>query len=289
MAVHVPMCSLSGLIAVSLIESLRGKPTIEGRLSPMPNTLDAVDHFRQQLINHPMYTAINTLPALHIYMQHHVFAVWDFMTLLKRLQNDLTQVSVPWIPKPHPDFVRFINEIVLGEESDEDGQGGYLSHFELYLASMEESGADTGPITTLIAHVQNGGNPLEQLWQLKVPDSVYQFVQTSLSLAQSSTTHEVCSAFFYGREDIIPDMFRTIVKELSINAKMERFLYYLKRHIEVDSEQHGPLAQQLLTQLIGGDQTKYQEAQDAAIRALKARLNLWDGVLADIKATVALH
>ena len=237
---------------------------------------------RNQLLSHPMYTSIRTLPALHVYMQHHVFAVWDFMSLLKRLQHDLTGLSIPWVPHGQPHYVRFINEIVLGEESDEDGLGGYLSHFELYREAMAECGADVAPISAFLTKIQDGIRPLEALHQVNVPASVYNFVATSLDLAEFGTTFEVSSAFFYGREDIIPDMFRTIIQELSLKAKMDRFLYYLNRHIEVDSNQHGPWAHQLLTQLIGDDQDRALAAERAAIRALKSRIALWDGVWQEV-------
>ncbi|PWI57263.1 mangotoxin biosynthesis-involved protein MgoB [Sulfoacidibacillus thermotolerans] len=247
--------------------------------------LDQIAKTREQLLRHPVYESIDSLPKLQIYMQSHVFAVWDFMSLLKRLQQDVTCVKVPWTPSGNAKYARFINEIVLGEESDEDGLGAYASHFELYVSAMKECGAQTQGIFNFIEDVRRGVDPLESLKQNGVPEFVHHFVAHTLDVARNGQTHEVCAAFFYGREDIIPGMFQKIVDELSGSLQISRFMYYLNRHIEVDSDQHGPLAQQLLADLCAGDAKKLQEAHQAAQQALAARMALWDGVLESMSVT----
>ena len=47
------------------------------------------------LVAHPLYGAVRTREHIRIFMKHHVFAVWDFFTLLKRLQAEVTCVTVP--------------------------------------------------------------------------------------------------------------------------------------------------------------------------------------------------
>ena len=236
---------------------------------------------REELLKHPVYREINTPERVRIFMQHHVFAVWDFMSLLKRLQRDLTCTEVPWMPSRHSQYARFINEIVLGEETDEDGQGGYASHFELYVEAMNECGADTGPINRFLAELQAGQDPLAALKAAEVPDSVFRFVRHTLDLAKNGGTHEVCAAFFFGREDIIPDMFQVLVDKLNRNGQStKRLNYYLQRHIELDGDEHGPLAEKLLTALCEDSPEKQAEAERTAVQSLRARIDLWNGVLA---------
>ncbi|MBC7798633.1 MAG: DUF3050 domain-containing protein [Pyrinomonadaceae bacterium] len=239
---------------------------------------------REKLVNHDIYEMLDAPEKIRVFMQHHVFAVWDFMSLLKRLQRDLTCVELPWrvkLPTQNTQFARFINEIVIGEETDEDGSGGFISHFELYLQAMRECGADTSQIELFLQHLANNGDVEKSLALAEVPESVSQFVKNTINLATNGKTHEVCASFFFGREELIPDMFQVIVDELSNNGqKPERLLYYLNRHIEMDGDEHGPLTQKLFDYLCDNDETKIKEAEQAALTALNSRIELWNGVCA---------
>ena len=82
----------------------------------------AIEPLRQEIINHKVYAEIKDLEDLKIFMNFHVYAVWDFMSLLKSLQNNLTCTSVPWFPVGNTKTRHLINEIVVGEESDVDGE-----------------------------------------------------------------------------------------------------------------------------------------------------------------------
>lgn len=96
------------------------------------------------LSEHPVFSALALKEDLQCFMKHHVFAVWDFMSLIKSLQAAVAPPSVPWHPVGDPALRRFINELVLEEESDSTNQEGeFLSHFGLYLRAMREVGADT--------------------------------------------------------------------------------------------------------------------------------------------------
>jgi hypothetical protein len=239
---------------------------------------------RQRLLSHPIYEGMDTLEKARIFMQHHVFAVWDFMSLLTRLQQELTTVRVPWIPYRNATFTRFINEIVLAEESDEDGRGGYSSHFLLYMDAMQELGADVSVMEAFLGAIHAGEDVTSALIQEKIPESVATFVQSTLQIAKFGHVHEVAAAFFYGREDLIPEMFQRLLASFEDQGvQYERLKYYLRRHMELDGDHHGPLAAQLLDHLCDNDDLKRLQALQIAIRSIEARIALWDGVVAHIK------
>lgn len=224
---------------------------------------------------HPMYRELNSLKNLRIFMQYHVFAVWDFMSLLKSLQKELTSVKVPWSQSSYnAEMVRLINEIVLGEESDVDQNGVASSHFELYLKAMNEIGADT----SLIHHFLQDFN-FNQL-----PSELNKIVSYHLDIALNQPVHCVAASFFYGREKLIPEMFESIVEILE-TEKLDcpTLIYYLKRHIEVDGEEHGPKALQFLNHLIQDPQKK-KEAEQTANQSLKMRQRLWNFILSQMQA-----
>ena len=244
---------------------------------------------RTQLFKHEVYRSIRTQDDLRIFMEHHVFAVWDFMSLLKALQGRLTRVTLPWFPQGDRNARRLINEIVLEEESDEDGEGGYISHFELYLAAMVQCGANTSRIDAFLGRVDQGQPVPEVLATTDVPKAAQDFVRTTWRIIESGPTHSIAAAFTLGREDLIPNMFRALVVDLdkSFPDQWHRLRYYLDRHIQLDEEHHAPMALQMLTCLCGDDEENWREAEETARAALIARISLWDDVLEEIRAQQA--
>ncbi len=112
--------------------------------------IDDVSELRLEVTKHPLFFRKWSLETLKIVMEHHVVAVWDFMALAKTLQKGLTCMDVPWMPPAVPESARIINEIILAEESDKIESIGFIgSHFELYLAAMDEVGAKTDAIERL--------------------------------------------------------------------------------------------------------------------------------------------
>jgi hypothetical protein len=221
-----------------------------------------------------LYTRIGNERDLRAFMESHVFAVWDFMSLLKALQVRLTCVEVPWRPTKWPESRRFINEIVLGEESDLF-EGRAISHFELYLEAMREAGANVAPMLFVL----ESGDGLDLS---TIPPAAAKFMRSTFDLIHSGGVHELAAAFTFGREDVIPDMFRSLVRDLNARqgGRFAKFQWYLERHIEVDGEDHGPLSLRMVADLCGDDARLWSEAAMAAEEALLARIALWDGILA---------
>ena len=243
---------------------------IQRRLAPV----------RTELLNHPVYARLDRIEALRVFMQHHVFAVWDFMSLLKTLQQRLTCTQTPWLPPANQIGCRLVNEIVLGEESDEDGHGSYASHFELYLRSMQRCGASTALITSFLDRLRTGASVAQALQDSDVPAPITEFVTHTFSVIATGNVCAVASVFAFGREDLLPDVFQAMVNKLQIeqSADLSDFLYYLERHIAVDGDQHGPMAASLLEHLCAGDAQNWQLAEDAAFDCLTARHRLWDAI-----------
>lgn len=245
-----------------------------------------IDPLRKRIINHPLYATIGTLEELNIFMEYHIFAVWDFMSLLKALQNQLTCTQVPWFPVGDAETRYLINEIVTGEESDIDHNGKRKSHYELYLEAMAQSGADTTPMQRLAKSLR-AGSPLEESMEnAQLPLEARAFLRQTFEVIHSGKAHVQAAVFTFGREDLIPDMFITIVQDLnkSLSNNIAIYKYYLERHIEVDGDHHSHLALQMTANLCGNDEQKWQEATEAVIKALEMRLHLWDGALEALRS-----
>lgn len=243
---------------------------------------------REQLIAHDLYSSINTLADLHLFMQHHIFAVWDFMSLLKSLQQNLTCTTLPWMPVGSANSRYLINEIVTGEESDVDHTGARTSHFELYLKAMEQGGCDASAILSLFQQLSLHPDVSAALKNANVPVAARDFVAHTFNVIATNKSHVIAAVFTFGREDLIPGMFIEMVKKLNgqLPGKVEILLYYLERHIEVDGDHHSQLAYQMTAELCGDDDSKWREAAVAVKAALQARVALWDGILAGIRAEV---
>ena len=237
---------------------------------------------RQRLVDHPLYYSIQSLADLRVFMEYHVFAVWDFMSLLKALQRDLTCTTLPWVPTGNPTTRRLINEIVLEEETDVDPEGRPTSHFELYLRAMQECGADTAPVQRLLAALAEGASVPTALAAAQAPAAVQDFVQQTFAVIAEGQPYMVAAAFTFGREDVIPDMFRHLVADLGrrFPGQLDTFIYYLNRHIELDEENHAPLAQQMVRDLCATDPARWQHAAAVAQQCMAARVGLWDGIRA---------
>ncbi len=258
-----------------------------GQRHPGIDRLEArIADARAEVVGHALYARLSDREAIGAFLEHHVFAVWDFMSLLKSLQRNLTCVELPWVPTGPTGSRRLINDIVLVEESDEL-RGGFISHFELYVAGMEQAGADTAVIEEFIALLR-AGVPVERaLEKAGVPQPSAEFVTLTWDIIANSPVHCQAAAFAFGREDLIPDMFEQVVSVNETVGGLDTFVDYLARHIEVDGEEHTPMAMQMLADLCGDDEDKWEQCAVTVTWALGARAKLWDGILAAINAAGA--
>lgn len=239
---------------------------------------------RQLLIDHPVYASLNHMDDLRLFMEHHVYAVWDFMSLLKSLQQHLTCTTTPWVPVGSPNTRFLINEIVVGEESDVDQHGVRMSHFEMYLKAMREAGCKMEGIEAMMNSLRAGSDLASCL--NKIPyESAYNFSKQTFSFIETGKPHLLAAVFTFGREDLIPDMFLSLIKEIGKDhpEATETIRYYIERHIEVDGGHHSHLAYEMTEELCGNDADKWKEATEACIVALESRKLLWDSIYETIQ------
>ena len=239
--------------------------------------------------SHPVFGDVRTVEQLRTFMEYHVFPVWDFMSLVKFLQAELAPTTWPWMPRPHGDLVRLINDIVTGEESDKlpkthRSESTHASHFDLYLMAMREVGADTAPITAFLEVVRSHGLDAA-LEAPMVPEPSRAFMKATFALLKQGQAHRVAASFSFGRENVIPGMFNSLLDQLGIaEDRTPIFHYYLKRHAELDGDEHGPAALRLVATLCGDDPKKLEEAVESATAALASRSLLWESLRGELAA-----
>tara|TARA_B100001113_G_scaffold124164_1_gene101348 strand:- start:2117 stop:2875 length:759 start_codon:yes stop_codon:yes gene_type:complete len=240
---------------------------------------------REKLKNHKLYSQIKSLNDIQVFTEFHVFAVWDFMSLLKELQTKLTCVTIPWQPKGFPKASRLINEIVWGEESDIDHDGKAMSHFEMYLNAMNHIQSDSSKIKYFLSNWDNKLSPTENIEKNKLPKFISDFLKFTFDVISLDKEHITAAVFTFGREDLIPEMFISILNNIKREDRVNisPLIYYFERHIEVDSDEHGPLALEMVNELCGQNKSRWEEAKIYSKRAMEMRINLWDGIYSLIK------
>ncbi len=249
-----------------------------------------IQPYHEAILGHPLYASIRAIEDLKTFMESHVFAVWDFMSLLKALQIKCTCTTIPWKPVGMGNIRYLINEIVVGEESDIAPTGERLSHYELYLKAMSEVGCDATPIKTLTEQSVSLEGLRTSLKASNIPSAAARFVSETFDIIERAEVHALAAVFAYGREDLVPAMFVRLVEELEkeSNVSMETLTYYLKRHIELDGDHHSLLAEQMVVDLCGNDPLKWENATKETIHSLIERRKLWDGIFSTIEQHAAL-
>jgi hypothetical protein len=247
--------------------------------------LSEVEPYQQAVLAHPVHGQLGTVAALRMFMQSHVFAVWDNMLLLKTLQQRLTCVTTPWLPVEDAIAARLINEMILDEETEELRPGEYMSHAEFYILAMAELGAETQPIEQLMDGLRGGQGLEAALGSLAIPEQTKAFVLNSWEICQGPTPG-IVAAFLLGREEIATPLFANILGQLDGmegGVACDRLRAYCQRHVSVDEERHIPMAKALLKRICGDSAWAWGRAAEASVSTLMARQRLWDGVVAEIE------
>jgi hypothetical protein len=251
----------------------------------------SIQNQKQQLLQHSLYEKVQTLDDLHCFLESHVYAVWDFMSLLKALQSKLTCITTPWFATSDSEIRYLINEIVVAEESDLTLDGKRQSHFEMYLDAMRASGANTHEIESFIANVFSLQNIFVAIKQSQLHPNIKAFLDFTFRTIEEGKTHKIAAAFTFGREDLIPAMFTEILRNFEQNfpeTDLKKLIYYFERHIELDADEHGPMAMQMISELCGDDAVKWEEVKEISILALEKRIGLWNAIEEKITMNVAM-
>ena len=240
----------------------------------------SIQLLREDLLNHSLYSKIKNINDLQKFVETHIFAVWDFMSLLKSLQSQLTCTNTPWLPNKNSKTAYLINEIVLAEETDINQVGERKSHYELYLEAIKSFGADTNDIDLFLNKLKNE-DIFSAVNSLNVPKEVKYFLEFTFKIIEEGKPHKVAAAFTFGRENLIPSMFTAILKNFQNNfpeQDISKLIYYFERHIELDEDEHGPMALEMVQELAGNDPIKWKEIEEVSIEALKKRIGLWNSI-----------
>lgn len=238
------------------------------------------DH-RNKLLEHKLYSNIETIKDLQVFTENHIYAVWDFMSLLKALQIRLTCTKTPWLPNNNSQTAYLINEIVLAEETDINQVGERKSHYELYLDAMIDIGAKTEKPVEIINEIANSENIFNAIENINIHPNIKNFLNFTFSVIDEGKPHKIAAIFTFGRENLIPNMFNEILREFEKNVSegdISKLIYYFERHIELDEDEHGPMALEMVSMLAENDPIKWKEIEDISIEALEKRILLWDAI-----------
>jgi len=240
-----------------------------------------IKSYRDKLLNHRLYSNIERIEDLQIFTENHIYAVWDFMSLLKALQIKLTCTKTPWVPNNNSQTAYLINEIVLAEETDVNQLGERKSHYELYIDAMIDIGAKIEFPTKNIDEIASSKNVFASIDNLVLHKNIKEFLRFTFSVIEEGKPHKIAAIFTFGRENLIPNMFNEILREFEKNIKdkdISKLIYYFERHIELDEDEHGPMALEMVSMLAENDAKKWDEIEKISIEALEKRILLWDAI-----------
>ncbi|MEU7260711.1 DUF3050 domain-containing protein [Streptomyces rimosus] len=252
------------------------RPRIDDPAHPgLSALLRRVGPARDHVAKHRVHGELTSLGRVTAFQEHHVFAVWGFMALLKSLQRELTCTEVPWVPRGPAVGRRLINEIVLSEESDTVG-AGYRSRFELYVDGMRRTGADTVPVESFVALLLDGNTVAKALKYADVPPGAADFTAATWDVIAHAPLHSRAAVFAFGRADLMPGTVRRVAAIEGVQERLATFKEYLARHLGGEGDPQAPMALRMLVEICGNDREKWAQAAEAVIESLRARQALWD-------------
>lgn len=249
-----------------------------------------VEHESDELTQHPILHAVSDRAGLRVFMASHVYAVWTHISLVKRLQHELTSVAVPWVPPRSRHAARLINELVTGVECDLDADGAPISHYELYLDAMQNVGADTRSIRRFVQLIDDGSSSaLERAFDsATTPQHVRTYVRHALRVARQGSLAQVMGCFLHERDISLQQSITRLLAEWTrTSPALPRLAYYLERHSQLECGRHAERLQRVVQEL---DSTSPRFADDvlaSARESLGTRIRFWDGVLAEIRHSTA--
>ena len=243
-----------------------------------------LSQLKKSIRKHTLFSNKLTNRQIAIFMESHIYSVWGFMSLLKSLQYGLSSNNLPWIPTSNTTngLVNFINEIVLSEESEYIKGVGFTSHFEIYLLAMKKIGAKANEIKKLIKNIEKNKKYKDAILDIKINKEVKDFLDFDIKTSQSNSLPKIIGGFTLAREQVIPNMFEYIIPAIKDKKSAKYFITYLKRHITIDGDRHGPLATRLL-KIICTSNNDMCIAYKSGIKSLRLRLKVWDKVASELK------
>ena len=251
------------------------------------NFQNATTPYKIMLFNNKLFEQTFETSKVKIFMDSHVFAIWDYLTILKALQRKLASKNIRLLDQDVPDLPFLINQIVINEEIEEESSQEYLSAlgvYQLYINTMKEIGADINPITNFVESIKNEKYWKDALKETKslyryLPITTYDYLEHNLSVVDYAKIHELAGVFFFGREDI-HCKFNLFLRGNQENAKnFSNLKNFLQRHIDDDAKNKNPiLGEYILNLLCKNDETKWKEVETSVIEAIKKRNEFLDGI-----------
>ncbi len=132
-----------------------------------------------------------------------------------------------------------------------------------------------------ISEIASSKNVFASIDNLELHKNIKEFLQFTFSVIKEGKPHKIAAIFTFGRENLIPNMFNEILREFEKNIKdkdISKLIYYFERHIELDEDEHGPMALEMVSMLAENDQKKWDEIEKISIEALEKRILLWDAI-----------